>query len=290
MNKNLTKPLISVIVNCFNGENYLHEALQSVVSQTYENWELIFWNNCSTDNSENIFLQYANERFFYYESAEHSTLGMARKMALEKAKGEWIAFLDCDDYWTEDKLELQILALNSTNYKNIGLIYTDTTFIRLSKNSFKTIYTSKNFYNFKSFPQGDLFNLLSFDCFFTLVSCLFNREILISVGGVDQKLKHAEDYDLFLKISARSNIIGVDRVCCIYRLHNSNLTWSSSELIYLEPLYNRYKVGQSVAIARYIAKLAGIAGKNEIDQALADGLVDFVTDFLNGENMILEQT
>ena len=65
------KPLVSVIVNCFNGEQYLHKALSSILSQTYKNWEIIFWDNQSSDNSKKIFSGFKDKRFKYYFSKEH---------------------------------------------------------------------------------------------------------------------------------------------------------------------------------------------------------------------------
>ena len=65
-------PLVSIIVNCFNGENFLRAALDSIILQTYENWEVIFWDNHSTDQSANIFLGDTNERFRYFYSPSHT--------------------------------------------------------------------------------------------------------------------------------------------------------------------------------------------------------------------------
>ena len=93
---NLTDPLVSIIVNCFNGEKYLKEALQSVLKQTYKNWELIFWDNQSTDNSKKIFYEFDEKRFKYFSSEKHTTLYEARNNAINKSKGEIIAFLDME--------------------------------------------------------------------------------------------------------------------------------------------------------------------------------------------------
>ena len=78
------KPLISIIMNCFNGERYLDDSLKSILSQTYQNWELIFWDNLSTDNSKKIFLKYKDSRFKYYQANEHTILYVARNLAIKK--------------------------------------------------------------------------------------------------------------------------------------------------------------------------------------------------------------
>ena len=99
---------VSILMNCFNGEKYLHEAIQSVLSQTYSNWEIIFWDNRSTDKSAKIYRSYKDKRLKYFLSPNHSNLGEARRRAFEKTKGELVAVLDVDDIWEKNKLEKQI--------------------------------------------------------------------------------------------------------------------------------------------------------------------------------------
>ena len=85
-------PLVSIIMNCYNGEKYLTESLNSLLKQTYQNWELIFWDNISSDNSKKIFEKYKDERFKYFLSDRHMVLYGARNLAIKKAKGEFLAF------------------------------------------------------------------------------------------------------------------------------------------------------------------------------------------------------
>ena len=103
-----SKPLISIVMNCFNGEKYLSDSLESIQKQTYKNWELIFWDNLSNDKSKKIFESFEDKRFKYYSAIEHTTLTKARNLALSKCKGDFIAFLDVDDWWSLNKLELQL--------------------------------------------------------------------------------------------------------------------------------------------------------------------------------------
>ena len=88
------EPLVSILMNCFNGEKYLKQAIDSVLAQTYRNWEIIFWDNQSTDGSAEIFTSYRDSRLKYFYAPEHTRLYEARNCALEKAEGELIAFLD----------------------------------------------------------------------------------------------------------------------------------------------------------------------------------------------------
>ena len=102
------EPLVTILMNCFNGEKYQKEAIDSVIKQKYNNWELIFWDNQSTDNSNKIVKNYSDKRIKYFYAKNHTNLGEARKEALKKGNGELVAFLDVDDIWMENKLQEQI--------------------------------------------------------------------------------------------------------------------------------------------------------------------------------------
>ena len=102
------EPLVSIIVNCFNGEKYLEECLISLKNQTYKNWEVIFWDNHSTDNSKKIFDKFNDKRFKYYLSPKHVFLYEARDLAVKASQGDFIAFCDVDDFWSQERLEYQV--------------------------------------------------------------------------------------------------------------------------------------------------------------------------------------
>ena len=122
----MTKPLVSIIVNCYNGEKYLQDAINSIYAQSYQNWEIIFWDNNSNDNSAEIALS-CDKKLRYYKSQSTTTLGKARAQAVSKAKGEYLAFLDCDDLWHTKKIEKQILFQKmerlSVSIQNKNLLY-----------------------------------------------------------------------------------------------------------------------------------------------------------------------
>ena len=103
-----SKPLVSILMNCFNGETFLKEAIGSILKQSYQNWELIFWDNKSTDLSLQIVSSFKDERIKIFADQEHTNLGKARKNAFKKAKGDYLAFLDVDDLWERDKLKSQL--------------------------------------------------------------------------------------------------------------------------------------------------------------------------------------
>ena len=122
----MTKPLVSIIVNCYNGEKYLQDAINSIYAQSYQNWEIIFWDNNSNDNSAEIAISF-DKKLRYYKSQSTTPLGKARTQAVSKAKGEYLAFLDCDDLWHTKKIEKQIYEILNRN--DVGLIYCKTNII-----------------------------------------------------------------------------------------------------------------------------------------------------------------
>ena len=126
----MNNPLVSIIVNCYNGEKYLAHTLDSILNQTYQNWEIIFWDNQSTDNSSGIFKSYKDSRFKYFYANEHTILGKARNLAIEKSKGDFIAFLDTDDTWDKNKLELQMGCFNSPE---VGVVYSNFWILKKDK-------------------------------------------------------------------------------------------------------------------------------------------------------------
>ena len=96
MNK---KSLVSILMNCHNGEQFLEFSLRSIIEQTYQNWELIFWDNRSTDNSAKILKKFNDKRIRYFYAKKKTSLYEARNLAISKTKGEFIEFLDVEEIW-----------------------------------------------------------------------------------------------------------------------------------------------------------------------------------------------
>ena len=91
-------------MNCHNGEKYLKQGIESIFNQSYKNWELIFFDNQSTDNSAKILKSYKDSRIKYFKAKNFKNLGESRQRAYQKCKGDLIAFLDTDDIWFKKKL------------------------------------------------------------------------------------------------------------------------------------------------------------------------------------------
>ena len=142
--KNTDTPLVTVIMNCHNGQEFLDESLKSLLEQSYNNWELIFWDNCSTDNSKKILQSFSDDRIKYFKSDKFTSLYEARNNAVEKASGKYVGFLDTDDLWESSKIEKQLNSGNITqrllDHYSIGIltVFLETDILRKFK--FKNNY------------------------------------------------------------------------------------------------------------------------------------------------------
>lgn len=109
--------LVSIITPSYNTANFISETINSVLSQTYNNWEMIIVDDCSTDNTDEIVKPFlVDTRIRYLKNKKNSGAAVSRNYALREAKGKWIAFLDSDDLWQPDKLEKQISFMKSNDY------------------------------------------------------------------------------------------------------------------------------------------------------------------------------
>ena len=108
--------LVSIIMPSWNTGRYIAESIQSVLAQTYTNWELIIVDDCSTDNTDEVIANFCDKRIRYLQNTQNSGAALTRNRALREANGEWIAFLDSDDIWLPEKLEKQIEFMKRNNY------------------------------------------------------------------------------------------------------------------------------------------------------------------------------
>lgn len=108
--------LVSIIMPSWNTERFIAETIQSVIDQTYINWELLIVDDCSTDNTDRIVASFKDDRIKYFRNEKNSGAALTRNRAMREAKGEWIAFLDSDDLWMKEKLEKQIKFMVENEY------------------------------------------------------------------------------------------------------------------------------------------------------------------------------
>ena len=211
----LDSPLVSIIVNCFNGEKYLKEALQSVSKQTYKNWELIFWDNKSIDDSKKIFSEFKDRRFKYFISTEHTSLYAARNNAIKQSKGEIIAFLDTDDWWNEDKLEKQIKFFENDK---VGLVYSN--FNLFYENSKK-----KKIFIKKILKSGYITKDLCKTYNIGILTVLLRKTAYASVSGFNNQYNMIGDFDLIMRLSYKWKFAPVQESLAYCRIHDESFSF-----------------------------------------------------------------
>ena len=216
-NKIDNKPLISVILPTFNGGTrgegkYLREAIESVLNQTYENFELIIVNDGSIDNTEDLILSYNNKRIIYLQNANNMGLPSARNTGLGKAKGKYIAFLDDDDYFYSKKLEEQLLFLQKNN-ANVTYCFTD-----IVSESRKIIGCYNNN------DSGDILNILLLRNFITPSSVMISKDVYENIGYFKIHLKRCADWDYWIRISTKYKFFCLEKILLAYRKHSKQMS------------------------------------------------------------------
>jgi len=202
------KPLVSIIMNCYNGEKFLKYSVKSIINQKYTNWELIFWDNKSTDNSAKILKEFKDKRIKYFYAKKKTVLYKARNLALKKAKGKFIAFLDVDDLWTKDKLSKQIPKFKD---KKVGLVYS---------NFYKYYSKRKKAIAFKDkLPTGFVTNSIIKNYQVGFLTVVLRNEFT-KKNSFDYRYDLLSDYDFVLFFSLKFKFACINKPLGFYRIHD----------------------------------------------------------------------
>ena len=200
-------------MNCYNSDRFLYEAIDSIYNQTYNNWEIIFWDNRSTDRSPIIAKSY-DDRLKYYLSENMTNLGEARNLAMNKAKGKYIAFLDCDDLFLIDKLKTQVEFMEKND---LVFSYGSSIIINETGTEIKRIMV-KNY-------SGYIFNSLLKHYEIAMQSVMIKRDIIDNENfRFNKNLIYSPDYNLFMNIAAKYEIGVIKTPIIKYRLVSGSLS------------------------------------------------------------------
>lgn len=229
------QPLVSIIMNCYNGEQYIKQAIDSIYAQTYSNWEVIFWDNASTDESYNIASSY-DSKIIKFRTETNVSLGEARNKAVEHAKGDWLAFLDVDDIWLPKKLELQLAGLTAGNYilsyGGIKEVDKELKVIRELPPKWKTGFQLK-------------LQLLNFEI--NLVSSMVNRHKLMQLGfNFDPEMQASEEYNLYMRLLPHGSVYVCQDIIALYRVYSESLTYEKVDRFAVERRITLTKLASSV--------------------------------------------
>ena len=215
LNTGNKKPLISVIINCYNGERYLKNAIDSIINQSYKNWEIIFWDNKSTDNSASILKSYEDDRIKYFYSNSHSTLYGARNLAYEKSSGDFICFLDTDDYYLDSFFEKQLKLFNNSS---IGFACANHFYKDEDKNKFWIRFKKKQ-------EEGNVLSDLLLNYNVSLCTIFIRRTSLYKLEYIfDKNYTYFGDFDLIIRLAANFKMARTHEAVSVYRLHEKNLS------------------------------------------------------------------
>lgn len=200
-------------MNCHNGSQYLLESINSVLNQTFYNWELIFWDNKSTDDTKNIILNLKDKRIKYFYSKNFYKLYKSRNLAIKKARGSYICFLDTDDFWKKNFLKL---FLKKIKEKNCKIVFSKYLIKNENKNKLYLPYKKKlpEFYNTQ--------NLL--DNYLVSVNAIMIKKEIFNKYKFDNNYNIIGDFDLFLRLSKKFNFYIIDKPLVVYRIHKSNFS------------------------------------------------------------------
>ncbi|HZP21907.1 MAG TPA: glycosyltransferase [Terriglobales bacterium] len=223
-------PRVSVIMNVRNGAPTLSEAIDSVLRQSFGDWELIVWDDRSADASAEVVARYRDPRIRYSLSPEDAPLGKARSDAIAHAGGEWLAFLDQDDVWLPPKLQEQMALADN----GVGLIYGRT--IRFYPNGRERDYDHAHEYAL--LPEGDIFaRLFTESCFIAMSSAVFRRAAVESVGGIPPQIQIIPDYYLYVAVARKYRARAVQHPVCRYRAHPGSMSQTAAVEMHREALW-----------------------------------------------------
>jgi glycosyltransferase involved in cell wall biosynthesis len=229
------RPLVSVIIPTYNSSKYIEETINSVLNQSYQNFEIIVIDDSSTDKTISLLkiLSESDSRISYYEIKHSGMPSTPRNYGINKAKGDLIAFLDSDDIWTENKLQEQLKYFQK---------FQDTIFVYSMSVTFGAVnFLSPNYevlpLLFKAAKSKE--DLKKKGNSITCSSVLVKSEALKKINGFDEdpKLKAVEDYDLWIRLSELGKFYFIPRIHVKYRVHKSQTSSSweikQNRLLYL---------------------------------------------------------
>ena len=210
--------MVSIITPCYNAEKYIAKAIDSVINQTYSDWEMLICDDCSTDNSCKIVEYYCkldNRIKLFKTDRNTGTPAEPRNIGLKKSQGEYIAFLDADDIWLPEKLEYQLKFINTHNYY---FVYSDYEKINSEGIRNNRIITVAKKSNYKTILKS---------CDIPFLTALLKKDIVSNMFFI---AKPKEDYIFWLQLLKTSNITAynTNKVLALYR--ESNDSRSSNKL------------------------------------------------------------
>lgn len=225
---------VSVIVPNYNCEKFIGETVNSVINQTYKNWELLIVDDCSTDGSVEVIkkLQAADGRIKLFINEKNSGAAASRNKALKEASGKWIAFLDSDDLWLPDKLEKQIAFMEENGYK---FSYTAYEHIDENSNSLNVRVTGP-----KVLSKRKMFRY----CYPGCLTVMYDSSDVGAVQIPDEIANGENDYAIWLKVCKAYKCYYLNEILSLYRVRNSSLSHKSKKTKLMKNHYRLFRISE----------------------------------------------
>ena len=238
--------IVSVILPTYNRANYIKDAIESVLNQSYKNIELIIIDDGSTDNTEEVISPFLKDNRIKCIKQENSGAAAARNRGLALKTGKYVAFIDSDDIWEKDKLEIQLAVMDAL--PDVAIVCSDFSSIDakgyVEKSHIKTYFSVFNDYKL-SYEEvfcnmltqgikwlqdtekvywGNVYNTMIFGNLILTSTTLFRKEAFDKVGFFDITYETLEDYDLFLRLAQKYSVAFVDKPLIRYRYNENQLS------------------------------------------------------------------
>jgi len=193
-----SNPKISVLMSVYNGEKFISESINSILNQTYKNFEFLIVNDGSTDNSEKIIESFSDSRIIYLPK-QNTGLTKSLNYGLSRAKGKYIARIDCDDFSLPHRLEYQIKKIEKN--KELGLVASRAKIIENKKNGYTPFYT-----------DDDIQEIIKTKNPFVHSSVLISKDYFEKINFYNESYRVTQDYDAWMRLSKISKISMVDDI------------------------------------------------------------------------------
>tara|TARA_B110000438_G_C15654896_1_gene581207 strand:+ start:124 stop:966 length:843 start_codon:yes stop_codon:yes gene_type:complete len=230
--------LISFNICCYNSQKYIKETINSIIDQTYKNWEIIIIDDGSTDDTSNIIKNYIKKgvklKYFYQKN---KGFAYSRNFAIKQSSGEWIAILDHDDICNKNRLEVQVK--NIINNPKCNLFFSNIEMFSdnsIPVNKFNK-HLEKDGFNIKELNLSAVNarnNLIEHGCFITTSSVIFNKNIIGDDIKFDDKYIFISDYIFFLNTSYKYNIFYENTILVKWRKHEDQVTTKKEKILIKE--------------------------------------------------------
>lgn len=211
-------PKVSVILPAYNAEKYIKEAVDSILSQTFGDFELIVINDCSKDSTEQILLSYTDPRLVYVKNEENLGVAGTLNKGLKLAKGQYIARMDADDISLPQRFEKQVAYLDS--HENTAVLGT-----ALERFGEGIPLQTRSFSQDPEQMKVDLF----FSCGLAHPSIMMRTDVIRALGGYDMAFEGLEDYELWCRVAREHQVTTLPEVLFRYRVHPGQVTKNPSE-------------------------------------------------------------